>query len=94
MNKPLVSILAVLMIAFVSVTSISAFGSVKGFGFDSDLTDEERIQQQQSMQTAIEDNDYSTWKSLIEEAIAKMQAQITEDNFNELVEQNSQIKSM
>ncbi|MFA7708270.1 MAG: hypothetical protein WCX73_04950, partial [Candidatus Pacearchaeota archaeon] len=40
------------------------------------------------------DNDYSTWKSLIEEAIAKMQAQITEDNFNELVEQNSQIKSM
>ena len=92
-QKYILGIVALSLVAVLGVSMISAFGFGKG-GLNADLTDEEKAEIQedrQTMRAAIENNDYSTWKTLMEERLAKMQEQITEENFNKLVERHSQM---
>jgi hypothetical protein len=91
-NKTVYGIIAVIVVVALAVGSVSAFG----FGFGpmfkggNDLTDEEKAEMQafqEDIQTAIDNNDYAEWKSL-------MESQLSEDNFNLIVEQNSKMTEM
>jgi len=89
-QKYILGIVALTMVVILGISMISAFGFGKGF-MNFNLTDEEKAEmqlQRQSIQTAIVENNYTAWKSLMEERIAKMQSQLTEENFNKIVEQN------
>ncbi len=44
-----------------------------------------------AMQTAIENKDFGAWKLLMEDRIAKMQSEITEENFNKIVEMHTEM---
>jgi len=97
-QRYVLGIVALAIVAVLGIGMVSAFGFGNGFGFmKSDLTDEEKAQFQEQrgiMQKAIENKDYAAWKSLMEQEIAKMQAQITEENFNKIVEQNQQMTEL
>jgi len=97
-QKYVLGIVALAIVAVLGIGMVSAFGFGKGFRFfKSDLTDEEKAQlqeQKDTMQKAIENNDYTIWKSLMEQEIAKMQAQLTEENFNKIVEQHQQMTKL
>jgi hypothetical protein len=95
-NKYLLGMAAFAMIAVLGITLVFAFPFGKESP-NSNLSDEERTlmqQEMQSMQTALENNDYDSWKILMEKQIERMQASITEDNFNKLVEQNGQMSQL
>ncbi|MBS3079817.1 hypothetical protein J4218_06860 [Candidatus Pacearchaeota archaeon] len=80
--------IVLLITAVIGVSMVSAFGFGNGL-MKQDITDEDRTLMQEKheqMKSAIENKDYATWKTLMEEQIAKMQSQITEDNFNKIVE--------
>ncbi|MEK6918347.1 MAG: hypothetical protein AABW51_05355, partial [Nanoarchaeota archaeon] len=67
------------------IGSVAAFGFGNGFG--KNLSDEEKIQMKtfrDNVQTAVENNDYAEWKSL-------MESQLTEENFQKLVDRQSKI---
>ncbi len=86
-QKYVLGIVALAIVAILGISMVSAFGFGKGF-MNTDFTEEERAEmqtQRQSMQTAIADGDYATWETLMLEKIEKMKAQITEENFNNLV---------
>lgn len=90
-TKTTLGILAIAMIALLGVSGIVAANG--GFVFSKELTDEEKTEMQEqmdAMQTAIANMDYDAWKSLMEEKIAKMQEQITEENFNKIIEMHKQ----
>ena len=90
-QKYIVGMVALAMVAVLGISMVSAFGGFGGFGFAQILTDEEKAEMQEqheAMQTAISEGDYTTWKSLMEERVAKMQSQITEENFNVVREQH------
>jgi hypothetical protein len=93
-QKYILGIVALAMIAILGVGMVSALGYAKGLGFmNQDLSDEEKTQMQEQrnqMQTAIENGDYAAWKSLMEAQVANRQSQITEENFNKIVEQHQQ----
>lgn len=92
-QRYVLGVVALLMVVVLGVGFVSAFG--KGFGFRQDVTDEQREEMQENMealQNAIDDEDYATWSSLMEEQIVKMQEQITEENFDELVAKNQEMK--
>jgi hypothetical protein len=86
MKKITVGVLAFSIIAILGIGIIAAFpfGNMK---FNKDLTDEEKTQMQEfhdSLKQAIENNDFESWKSL-------MESQLTEENFNLLVERYNQM---
>lgn len=92
-TKTTFGIVAIAMIALLGISGIVAAN--QGFVFSKDLTDEEKTEmqeQREAMQTAIENSDYDAWKSLMEEKIAKMQEQLTEENFNKIVERQQEMK--
>jgi len=92
-QKYILGIVALSMVAILGVGMVSAFGFGNGF-INHDMTEEERTamqEQHEAMQTAISEGDYTTWKSLMEEKIAKMQSQITEENFNAIKEQHQKM---
>jgi len=92
-QKYVLGIVALSIVAILGVGMVSAFGFSNGF-MNQNMTEEERTamqEQHEAMQTAISDGDYTTWKSLMEEKIAKMQSQITEENFNAIKEQHQKM---
>lgn len=97
-QKYILGIVVLTIVAVLVISMVSAFGFGKGFRFmKSELTDEEktRLQEQRdAMQKAIENKDYATWKSLMEEEIEKMKEQLTEENFNKIVEQHQQMTEL
>ncbi len=85
MKKVTATILAFSIIALLGVSLIAAFPM--GFGNGKDLTDEQKVEAQafhDSVKQAIENNDFETWKTL-------MESQLTEENFADLVEQHKQM---
>jgi hypothetical protein len=72
----------ILGVVILSLILISGIGSVSAFGFDNwfarNTNPVEMQEEQSSIQTAIKDNDYNTWKSLVE-------SKLTEENFNQIV---------
>lgn len=83
-------------IAAILVLGISSFVAAHGgFGFVKTMTENERLEiqaEQEAIQTAIENSDFTSWKSLMESRIAKMQSELTEENFNLMIEKHSQMK--
>ena len=100
MNKALFGIIAVSMVAILAVSFVSAagFGNCNGEGLmNQELTEEQKTElqeQKQAMQTAIEDEDFDTWKSLVQNRIQKMQDSLTEENFNKLIEWHQEKQEM
>jgi len=93
-QKYIAGMVALAMVAVLGISMVSAFGGFGGFGFAQTLTDEEKAgmqEQHEAMQKAISEGDYTTWKSLMEERVAKMQSQITEENFNVVREQHQKM---
>lgn len=91
-KKTIFGIFALVMVAVLGVSMVVAHG-LGGFGFAQILTDEQKAEiqtQHQEIQDAISNGDFDLWKSLQEERIAKMQEQLTEENFNEIVERSNQ----
>ncbi len=88
------SFIATGILAVLAIGLVSAFS---GFGLGSpDLSSEDMAvieAQRTAVQSAIESGDYSAWKTAMEDNIARMQASVTEDNFNIIVERNSNMKS-
>lgn len=82
-------IFAIAVIVLLGVSFVAAFPFGKGFAGE-DLTDEEKAtmnEQREAIDTAIENEDYETWKSL-------MEAQITEENFQKAVERHKEMEEM
>jgi hypothetical protein len=93
-NKYMIGIIAIAIVLVLAVGTVSAYnlGMFSGFG-KNQMTDQERAQsqeQEKAVNTAIANNDYAGWKSLMEQEISQMQAQITQDNFNSLVAQHQE----
>ncbi|MFA5173598.1 MAG: hypothetical protein WC438_00265 [Candidatus Pacearchaeota archaeon] len=94
-RKYVLTIMAVSLVAILGVGAVSAFGF--GNGFFNSATDEEKAamkENQDAMRTAIENNDYATWKTLMEGQIAQMQSKITEENFNDIVANHAKMSEM
>ena len=88
------AIAALLVISVLGAGFVSAFPMGFG-GFNKDLTSEELeafAEERQKMTDAIESGDYETWKALMEEKMEKMKAELTEENFNQIVERHGQMK--
>ena len=86
MKKITVGVLAFSLIAMLGIGLIAAnpFGFGKG-AMTKELSEEEQTEMQtfhNSIQKAIENNDYENWKSL-------MESQLTQENFNALVERHT-----
>jgi hypothetical protein len=83
--------LGVFVFSIIALLGISSFVSAQNFGFgkmNQNLTEEESIKLQEfrdSLQNAISEGDYETWKSL-------MESQLTEENFTELVERQKEME--
>lgn len=92
-RKTIFGIFALAMVAVLGVSMVAAHG----FGFAGDLTDEQKAEMQtqhQAIKDAISNADFDSWKSLQEERIAKMQGQLTEENFNKVVEKHNQMEEL
>ena len=70
--------------------------SPMGMGmFRADMTAEEigaAYESQQAMTKAIENNDYESWKNLMEQRIEEMKSKLTQDNFDKIVEMHNAMK--
>jgi DUF4097 and DUF4098 domain-containing protein YvlB len=81
-RKYILGIFALVMILILGV-SISAWGFNKGFMHTEKEEFKEKVIE---FKEAILNEDYEAWKALMEEKISQMREEITEENFNELVE--------
>jgi len=93
-NKHILGIVTVSMIAVLGIGVISAYGFGMGF-MNQNIGDEDKADmhtEMEAMETAVENNDYGAWKSLMEERISQMQSQLTEENFNNMVEMHNNMQ--
>ncbi len=74
-------IVAIAVVALLAVNFVAA-GSF-GFGKQNTAPSQEN---REAMRTAIENKDYSAWKTLMEQRVQQMGDEITEENFNQMVE--------
>lgn len=89
---------ALLGIASLVVIAILGISFAVAFPFGRDhamrgVSEKEKTEMQEfgkAVQQAIEDKNYEAWKSLMGQEIAKMQAQVTEENFNKIIGQHQQ----
>lgn len=93
-QKYFVGIAAFVIIAFLGIAAVSGFGFAKGFWNQNAQNKTQMQEQQKAMHDAIANNDYAAWKSLMDQRIADMQSQITQENFNRLVEKYKQEEAM
>ena len=92
-NKQKIAVISLLALGILGIGFVAAFPMGFG-GFNQGLTAEEMQtmkEEQQQMMDAIENGDYETWKTLMENRIDEMKAELTEENFNQLVERHSQM---
>jgi len=81
-NKRMYGIVALATMALLLVGGVNAFGF--GFGNSLDLSEEEQTEMQafhDQVQNAIENEDFETWQTL-------MESQLTEENFEKVVERH------
>lgn len=88
MNKIIFGLIALSMLGILGISFVSAFplGKVSL----SDLSDEEKAENQafrESIQQAIESDDYESWKSL-------MESQLTEEKFQKIVEMKDKMSEI
>lgn len=78
-----------LTFALIAILGISGFAAAQGwFGNGMAKTEEQR----EAMQQAVQNKDYSAWKSLMQERFVQMQSQITEENFNAMVDRHTKMQ--
>ena len=85
-----VGLAAFATLALLLVGGVSAFGFGKGLGSAVGLSDEERStfdEFHDAVQTAIEHEDYATWRDL-------MESQLTQEHFELLIEHHAQMQEM
>ncbi len=95
-NRYVLGIVALSLVAVLGAGMVSAFGFGNGFG-NPEVSEEDKSAMQEqrgAMQSAIENRDYDAWKSLMEAQIEQMKAQITEENFEKIVESHQQMSEM
>lgn len=89
-RRKMLGVFAITLAAIIVVSGVvAAYG---GFGFGKNLSGENRenmLIQQEAMQRAVSEGNLSAWKSLMYERIAEMQLQLTEENFNAIVEKHN-----
>lgn len=88
MKKITAGVLVFSIIALLGVSLVAAFPFGFGKGMNADLTEEEQEEAQafhDALQQAIEDEDFEEWKSL-------MESQLTEENFNFIVERHKNME--
>jgi hypothetical protein len=89
MKKITLGVFVFSVIAFLGISLATAFP----FGFvkmNQNLSDEEQNEINafhDSLQTAIENEDYESWKTL-------MESQLTEENFNKMIGENKEMQTM
>lgn len=95
MNKKVLGIFAVMMIAVLGAGFVSAFQFGNGFMNKQDISEQE-IQDMQAnhdaMMTAIENEDYSAWETLMKEQLAKFEENINEEGFNSMMVQHQNME--
>ena len=84
-------IVALLAVSFVAANGL---GIGHAFGQLSETEKETAKTNMDAIRTAIKNNDYDAWKTAMEVQIAMMQDQITEENFNALVEQHNEMSQV
>lgn len=92
-KKHVLGVFALAVVALLGVSMVSAFGFGKGFMTGTELTEEERnllTEEQEAIRNSIQEGDYETWKSLMEERVEKMRESLTEENFNAIKERHAQ----
>lgn len=88
MKKITAGVLTLSIIALLGVGLVAAFPFGFGKGAMQDLTEEQQLEAQafhDSLQQAIQDKDFEAWRTL-------MQSQLTETNFNSLVERHQNME--
>jgi len=89
MKKFTLGVIAFSMLALLGVGIVAAFPMDFSKGIMAKEIGEEASEEilafQNSLRTAIENNDFDAWKSL-------MESQITEENFNKIVERHENMK--
>ncbi|MBP7708586.1 hypothetical protein KA107_02780 [Candidatus Pacearchaeota archaeon] len=80
-TKYIAGIVAVCLVALLAVNFVAAGGFGKGMKTFAP-SEEDR----EAMRTAIENKDYAGWKALMEQRVERMRAEITEENFNQMIE--------
>ncbi len=92
-NKNVLGIFVFAAVALLGVSGLAAAHGWFGFGSPMANQDIQTIQEdRKAMQDAIDNKDYSVWKDLMEKQIAYMQSQITENNFNAIVDQHAKME--
>ncbi len=91
-NKTILGLFAFALVAILGISMVSAYNGFGLMNHDFSKEDKAEMQEQRiAMRTAIENQDFESWESLMEEKIARMQERLTEGNFNELVERHSKM---
>lgn len=94
-------ILGMIALAMVALLGVSMISAMEGKGFmKAGLTDEQKAnikEKREAIRNALESNDYTAWKSLAEERIAKenlQQFDLSEEHFNKAVEQYNKMSEL
>ncbi len=90
-RKLLLGIFALSIIGILGVSYVSAYGF--GEMRNPIFSEEEKAEiqeQHEAIQNAIENSDYASWKTLMQQKIALMQEQITQENFDALVQRHEE----
>jgi len=86
MKNQTIGVFVVAAFAVLAIGGVAAFGFGNGFmAGNSDSTEMQAFHEK--VQTAVENNDFVAWKSL-------MESQLTQDNFNQMVEMHDQMQEM
>jgi hypothetical protein len=91
-NKYTLGIAVFSVLLLLQVSSVSAFGF--GNWFNQGADQETIREEQESLKTAIENEDYSAWKSVMENIVERIQSFITQDNFDKLVNQSNEAEEI
>jgi len=93
-KKQKITIASLLVFSALGAGFVSAFPM--GFRvLNKELTSDELktlTEERQQITQAIENNDYNTWETLMEQRIEKMKSELTQDNFKQVVDRYNQMK--
>ena len=88
-KKKVIGVFAISLILLMSAGIVFA---QPGFGFNS-MSEEDKAtfqEEREQLRYAIESEDFTAWKAIMEERIARMQKDLSEENFDELVIQHQE----
>ena len=79
----------IMTLALVAILGVGFVAAMPfGNSWNSQITDEEREEQRQAMQDAIETGNYASWEGLMQERLSKMEDSINQETFIKLQERH------